>query len=106
MICRKLLPSIILPALLLFSQLSFAQSRIVTGRVTDSVNNGIAGVTITAKGTRNATQTTTDGTFRLLVAPSVNALVVSSVGFATQELSIPASNVLNISLSGAATSLN
>jgi len=106
MICRKLLPSIILPALLLFSQLSFAQDRIVTGRVTDSVNNGIAGVTVTAKGTKTATQTVSDGTFRLSVASSVNTLIFSSIGFTTQEVAIPASNSLTVSLSGNPTALN
>jgi TonB-linked SusC/RagA family outer membrane protein len=106
MSCRKLLQSVILPVLLLLSQLSFAQDRVVTGRVTDSANNGIAGVTVTAKDTRNATQTTSDGTFRLLVAPSASTLVFSSIGFATREITIPASNSVNVSLSGSPTSLN
>ncbi len=55
---RKLLQSIVLPAMLLFSQLCFAQDRVITGRVTDSTGNGVAGVTVTARGTQTATQTT------------------------------------------------
>src|SRR6266487_5143781 len=106
MICRKLLPSIILPVLLLFSQLSFAQDRIVTGRVADSTGNGIAGVTVTAKGTRTATQTLNDGTFRLSVASTVNTLVFSSVGFVTQEVSIAGMNAINISLQASASTLS
>jgi iron complex outermembrane receptor protein len=51
---RKLLQSIILPAMLLFSQLSFAQDRVITGRVTDSTGTGVAGVTVTAKGNSNS----------------------------------------------------
>ncbi|HEY3251884.1 MAG TPA: carboxypeptidase-like regulatory domain-containing protein, partial [Ignavibacteria bacterium] len=90
MSCRKLLQTIFLPAMLLFSQLSFAQDRVVTGRVTDSTGNGIAGVTVTARGTRTATQTATDGSFRIAVPSSVNALIFTSVGFTTQQIPIPA----------------
>jgi TonB-dependent starch-binding outer membrane protein SusC len=103
---RKLLRSIILPAMLLFSQLSFAQDRVITGRVTDSTGNGLAGVTVTAKGTRTATQTSNDGSFRLTVPSTINAVIFSSVGFATREVSITSGVPLNVSLSGAGSSLN
>jgi iron complex outermembrane receptor protein len=106
MSCRKLLQSIILPALLVLSQLVFGQDRVVTGRVTDSTGNGIAGVTITAKGSRAATQTVTDGSFRLAVAPAANTLIFSSIGFATREVVIPASNSVAVSLLGNPTALN
>lgn len=106
MSCRKLLQSIVLPVMLLFSQLVFAQERAVSGRVTDSTGNGLPGVTVTARGTRIATQTTNDGTFRLTVPSSVDALIFTSVGFATQQIPIPANGVMNVSLLGTATSLN
>src|SRR5215831_5434895 len=103
---RKLLQLIVLPAMLLFSQISFAQDRAVSGRVTDSTGNGLAGVTITASGSKLATQTTTDGTFKLTVPSSVHSLIFSSVGFATMQVPIPANNVINIAMAGATTSLN
>ncbi len=106
MSCRKLLQSIVLPAMLLFSQLLFAQDRVVSGRITDTTGNTLAGVTVTARGTQLATQTNTDGFFRLTVPSSVDALIFSSVGFTTLQVPIPASNTMNVALFGAATSLN
>ena len=72
---RRLLQSIVLPAMLLFSQLCFAQDRVITGRVTDSTGNGLAGVTVTAKGVQTATQTANDGSFRITVPSTVDALI-------------------------------
>src|SRR5439155_5714156 len=106
MSCRNLLQSIALPVMLLLGQSVFGQNRIVTGRVTDSIGNGLAGVTVTARGTRVATQTTNDGAFRLTVPSSIDALIFTSVGFATQQIAIPSNNLMNVSLSGTASSLN
>jgi len=106
MSCRKLLQSIVLPVMLLLSQLIFAQDRVVTGRVTDSADNGLAGITVTARGTKTATQTINDGTFRLTVPLSVDALIFTSVGFTTVQVPVPANNLMNVTLSGTSTSLN
>ena len=106
MICRKLLKSIVLPAMLLLSQLGFAQDRVVSGKVTDSTGNALAGVTVTARGSRLATQTNTDGMFRLTVPSSVDALIFTSVGFGTIQVPIPSNRIVNVSLLGSATSLN
>jgi len=103
---RKLLQSIILPAMLLFSQLSFAQDRVLTGRVTDSTGTGVAGVTVTARGTQTSTQTNNDGSFRITVPSSVDALIFSSVGFATRQVPVVSGSAMNVSLSGATSSLN
>jgi len=103
---RNLLQSIILPAMLLFTQLSFAQDRVITGRVTDSTGTGLAGVTVTAKGTQTVTQTTNDGSFRITIPSSVDALVFSSVGFATRQIPVVSGAAMNVSLSGATSSLN
>src|SRR5215470_8086161 len=106
MSCRKLLQSIVLTSMLLLSQFAFAQDRVVTGRVTDSLGNGLAGITVTGRGTRVATQTTTDGSFRITVAPSVDALIFTSIGFTTLQVPIPATNTMNVALSGVTNTLN
>jgi len=103
---RKLLQSIVLPAMLLFSQLCFAQDRVVTGRVTDSVGNPVAGVTVTARGAQTVTQTANDGSFRITVSSAVNALIFSSVGFSTREVPVISGSPMNVSLSGVTSSLN
>jgi iron complex outermembrane receptor protein len=104
---RKLLQSIVLPAMLLCSQLlCFAQDRVITGRVTDSTGNGLAGVTVTARGTQTATQTANDGSFRITVPSTVGALLFSSVGFTAREVQVISGSPMNVSLSGATSSLN
>ncbi|HEV8506191.1 MAG TPA: TonB-dependent receptor [Chitinophagaceae bacterium] len=103
---RKLLQSIILPAMLLFSQLSFAQDRVITGRVTDSTGTGVAGVTITARGTQTTTQTNNDGSFRITVPSSIDALIFSSVGFTTLQVPVVSGGPMNVSLSGTTSTLN
>ncbi|HEY6063685.1 MAG TPA: TonB-dependent receptor plug domain-containing protein, partial [Chitinophagaceae bacterium] len=85
--------------LLLIAQISFAQNRVVTGKVTDSKDgSGVPGATVSAKGTRNATQTATDGSFSLSVPSGTTTLVISSVGFGTQEVSIEGKTSIEVSL--------
>src|SRR5215210_7947475 len=79
--------TLLLVALFLLFQLSFAQNRPVTGRVTDQQGNSVAGATVTVRGTRNATQTDTSGTFTIN-APANATLVFSSVGYTNAEVSI------------------
>jgi TonB-dependent starch-binding outer membrane protein SusC len=67
----------------------FAQNKTVTGKVTDSKDGtGLAGVTVTAKGSKNGTQTGSDGTFTLSVPDATTTLVFSSVGYASQEVAL------------------
>ncbi|MBW7889582.1 MAG: SusC/RagA family TonB-linked outer membrane protein [Chitinophagaceae bacterium] len=73
--------------LLLFSlSYSLAQDRTVTGRVTDSKNDPLSGVTIVKKGTAQGTVTGEDGRFVLPGVPLNTVLTFSSVGMATQEI--------------------
>src|SRR5258706_5590080 len=104
--CRKLLQLIVLPAFLCFSQIAFAQDRVISGKVTDSTGAGVAGVTVTAKGTRIATQTGADGTFSIKVPSSVTSLVFTSVGMATQEMAVSGKSSLNVSMTGTTSSMN
>ncbi len=78
-----------------------AQSQTVTGKVVDAQGNGVPGATVSVRGSNAATQTGNDGTFTIQ-APNTATLVVTSVGFGTQE--IAASNAATVTLQ--ATSLN
>jgi len=93
MYCERLLKAIVLPCLLLLSLTGISQEKIITGKVTDPNGSGIPGVSVTAKGSTVGTQTGTDGTFRLSVKSSVTTLIFSSVGYATQEVSISGATV-------------
>ena len=61
----------------------------ITGRITDAKGEGIPGVTVLVKGTTTGTNTDADGKFSL-DAPSGATLVLSSIGFVTQEVPAPA----------------
>ena len=75
-------------AVLFITMTSFAQSA-VSGKVVDSKSGqGVAGVTVSVEGTKVATQTNAEGGFKLNVPAGSNKLVVSSVGFARQEINI------------------
>ena len=56
------------------------------------------GATVAAKGSGSGAQTGSDGTFRISVPSTVNALIVSSVGFATKEVSIEGKNSIEVAL--------
>jgi TonB-dependent starch-binding outer membrane protein SusC len=85
---KRLVQAIAMSLLLLFAvQASFAQDRTITGRVTDSKDGSpVSGATVTAKGTKVATSTAADGTYRITVPASVSTLTVTGVGFTTQEI--------------------
>jgi len=97
MSCKNLLKSAAAIVLLLISQLVMAQERVVSGRVIDSKTNaGVPAVTITVKGSKTGTQTASDGSFRISVAPDVTTLIFSSIGYATQEVDITGKSSIEV----------
>src|SRR6185295_7027966 len=107
MLVKQLLRSIGLSLLLLgLTQFIFAQ-KTVTGKVSDSKDGqGLAGVSVVAKGTSTGTTTKTDGSFSLSVPDNINTLVVSSVGYASQEVSITGITTVDVLLVATGASLN
>ncbi|MDB5234279.1 MAG: TonB-dependent receptor [Hymenobacter sp.] len=84
---KILLMSLVLMFTLL--QGAMAQTRTVSGRVTDqATSSGLPGVTVLLKGTTNGVSTNADGAFSLTVPESGGTLVFSSVGMTTQERTI------------------
>ncbi len=80
---------LLLLGFVLFSaQIISAQTREVTGKVTDAGGAPMSNVSVTAKGSRNGTATANDGTFTLTVDASAKTLIVSAIGFETQEIPI------------------
>ncbi|HTL09951.1 MAG TPA: TonB-dependent receptor plug domain-containing protein, partial [Chitinophagaceae bacterium] len=74
----------------LWSALVFAQERTISGTVMGANNVPVVSATVSQKGTKNATVTSDNGSFSLKVAGGNVVLVISSVGFTTQELTVPA----------------
>ncbi len=84
-----------------------AQTRSITGRITDAQGNGVPNASVTVKGTNVGTTTNTDGSFSLNVPANATALVISSVGFQNQEFTLgPTSNNIAITLGTAERSLD
>jgi TonB-linked SusC/RagA family outer membrane protein len=83
----------------LFCILAFAQQR-VTGRVV-SGNSPVAGATVAVKNTAIATQTNENGEFAIN-APANSTLVISSVGFNSQEVRVGNNTNLSVNLQSAA----
>jgi iron complex outermembrane receptor protein len=101
---KKVLPTLML---LLFAVAQImAQTREVSGSVTDqSDGTAISGVNIVVKGTAIGTSTDGNGRFALQVPSNATTLVVSFVGYVTQEVAIPASNTVSVSLAPSASEL-
>ena len=87
---------------LLASTLAFAQTE-ASGTIVDNIGDPIIGATVMEKGTSNGTVTDIDGNFRLKTASGAT-LVISYIGFATQEL--PAAAGMNITMTDDTNELN
>ena len=80
---------------LLFSfQLLWAQTKTVTGKVTDSKDGSpVAGASVIVKGTKVGTISGSDGAFSISAPEKSTTLIISGVGFETQEVRISGSSV-------------
>jgi len=97
---KKLFASALSGIFLLFSLSIFAQSKTVTGTVTDKDGAAVAGASVVVKGTNLGTNTNAGGEFSISVPASAKTLVVSFVGLAPQEVAIGEGR-LNVSLKDA-----
>ncbi|RYY60065.1 MAG: TonB-dependent receptor [Chitinophagaceae bacterium] len=94
---RKL-PFLGLALLLLASQLLFAQTKTISGKVTDSKDGSpLQGVSVQVKGSTTGTVTATDGSFSIVAPASASTLVISSLGFDSKEVAVTGAS-LSISL--------
>jgi outer membrane receptor protein involved in Fe transport len=95
--------SAVLVTALILSLASFAQSVTVTGKVINSVTKeGVGSVSVTIKGTSEGTFTDPYGDFKLTIKQFPVTLVISSVGYDQQEVTVnSASDIVNVSLTPA-----
>ncbi|MCW3092973.1 MAG: TonB-dependent receptor [Ferruginibacter sp.] len=92
MFTKRLLQTIFCFVCLYCSQSSFAQSRVITGTITDEKNTPLEGVSVLNKQTGIGTQSNSSGVFILNVPATANSVVVSMVGFLTSEVAVPAAS--------------
>ena len=105
---KKLLSGI--PALvccILFSTQIFAQQKTVTGIITNAKDNTpIVLATVGVKGTKIAAVTGNNGEFSITVPAGKNTLLISSVGYDEDEISISGISTVKVSLKERQNSLN
>ncbi len=83
--------------LFLVGQLS-AQNRTVSGKVTDAAGTAVSNASVIVKGTRIGTTSNANGNFSFSVPANAKALIVSAVGLASVEVTIPASGNVGVTL--------
>ncbi|HEX8504174.1 MAG TPA: TonB-dependent receptor plug domain-containing protein, partial [Hymenobacter sp.] len=96
---------LLLFAACLSSVSAWAQTRAVSGRVVGTDGSAIPGVTVLERGTTNGTSTGADGAFTISVQPGA-ALVISSVGFTGQTVTVGDQSTINVRLAASTTELN
>jgi TonB-linked SusC/RagA family outer membrane protein len=69
----------------------------ITGKVTSDSGDPLSGVSITIKGTSRGTATNNNGEFELTV-PEDGILVISYIGYQTQEVAVKSQSVINIKM--------
>lgn len=87
-----------LACMFMYSTITFAQDRTVSGKITDaSDNSSIPGVSVSIKGTTKGTVTDGAGAFKLNI-PAGAVLLISSVGYANQEIVVGSRSVIDVAL--------
>lgn len=78
----------------------------ITGTVKDDTGVPLAGASVIEKGTANGTQTDFDGNFVLEATNSNAVLVVSYIGFETQEIQVNGQSTIDVTLNSGVSSLD
>ncbi|RKD19651.1 SusC/RagA family TonB-linked outer membrane protein [Pelobium manganitolerans] len=78
----------------------------ITGTIKDNQGEPLPGVSVKIKGTNTGTVTDINGTFRLNLPTGNETLVVSYLGFSTQEIAVGGRTQLNIVLTESTSSLD
>lgn len=77
---------------------AIAQTRTISGKVTDATSAPIAFATVSIKGSSSGSITKEDGTYSLQVPSTAKALIFSSIGLETKEVAIGTESVINVVL--------
>jgi len=98
-------PCAVAASVVLLSHAAFAQTQTVTGVVTDEKGQALPGATVVIKGSTTGTSTDANGNYSLPVQANT-VLLVTYIGFVTQEVPVGARTSLNIRLVPDAKQLN
>jgi TonB-linked SusC/RagA family outer membrane protein len=79
-------------------QLTFAQSKSVSGKVTDETGTGMPGASVVVKNTTNGTISDASGQFKLDNVPADAVLSISSIGYSSQEVTVGTQTSVDIKM--------
>ncbi|HTF28500.1 MAG TPA: carboxypeptidase-like regulatory domain-containing protein, partial [Flavitalea sp.] len=82
-----------------FSPLATFQGIPISGVIKDDGGTPLPGVNIIEKGTTNGVATDSDGKYSLLVSGENTVLVISFIGYTTQEVPVNGRSSIDISMS-------
>lgn len=88
---------ILLMCTILLSSHVFAQAQTITGFVRDTQNEPITGASVSVKGTTTGTLTDLDGKYSISANPK-STLVISFIGYQSQELVVGSKTVIDVTL--------
>ncbi|SOD78027.1 SusC/RagA family TonB-linked outer membrane protein [Spirosoma fluviale] len=91
--------------LLLWSLNASAQDRRLTGKIT-GVDGPVPGANVVLKGTQTGTATDADGNYALNIRGASPVLVISAIGFKTQEVNVGNRSSVDVTLADDATALS
>ena len=77
---------------------SYAQNKTISGVISDEEGMPLPGVNIIEKGTTNGVATDFDGNYTITVSNNNATIVVSYVGFLTQEVSVTGKTKIDLNL--------
>jgi TonB-linked SusC/RagA family outer membrane protein len=87
-------------AFLMLTTVSFAQTAVITGKVSDETNQPLPGAVVTVKGTRNGAPADVQGNYKLSgVAFGTVTLQVTFIGYQTLEKTITVAGNMTVNLS-------
>ena len=96
---KKQLFSALLVCLLSFSiQIAAAQTKVITGTIQDEKAAGLEGATVAVKGSTVATITDRAGKFSLTISTAAEVIVISNIGYLSQEINIAGKSSFTITL--------
>ena len=93
---RKML--LLVASFLLLSWQLLAQTRTISGKVTDDKSNPIPNASITVKGTSVGTTSNSEGLYSITVPDNARVLIISAVGQTSQEVTIGSRTTIDVSL--------
>ncbi len=96
--------NLLTPILVVAALPVLAQTQVVSGRVVGADGNAIPGATVVERGTTNGASSGADGNFSLSVRPGAT-LVISSIGYTTQNIVVGGRSTLNVTLAASTTDL-